>query len=513
MNARPELAFQIQQFLLTSHKFDNIVNQAIRDYLVELTRDTSAFATLAVESRTRVDKFREKSDTSHLSWSQIWAVNKSKFRKVVVILKRKTNLSSSFSSRHFRQSSFAKTSAESIFFNLILKLSEILSSLNLADQLILIDRIVTENQRFRSFFSSFLTIAFFSFNFTFYQHSAAKVFDDSLSASRASIIQSVLSDSILDFVENSRFTSSVQFAKIITTDSKLSSFESFNRTTSSDSDKQTASITVEYDISRIFSVQKQSTAAEQQSSFSIINMTFNSRNAEFGAENIEQEDSNISSSNQQADDQITNQSAKSTKIISDVMFSHAQRMKIADIVTAVLRMNRQNNSFSDISFTSSSMITIFETRFERWNAVDLDFFDSAYEEKIIATAKSVQHVEKDTYFRDVHLFIDRIKNIVIVKDYDIVRNNLYTCFREQVMIWYISEMTDEEKELIKIESNLNVWERYLIKRFRERSNVAMITIIKERYIMKDARRRRESREYVDVIMRIARSAELESESH
>jgi glycerol-3-phosphate dehydrogenase len=94
-------------------------------------------------------------------------------------------------------------------------------------------------------------------------------------------------------------------------------------------------------------------------------MTFNSRNAEFGAENIEQEDSNISSSNQQADDQITNQSAKSTKIISDVMFSHAQRMKIADIVTAVLRMNRQNNSFSDISFTSSSMITIFETRFER----------------------------------------------------------------------------------------------------------------------------------------------------
>jgi AraC-like DNA-binding protein len=176
-------------------------------------------------------------------------------------------------------------------------------------------------------------------------------------------------------------------------------------------------------------------------------------------------------------------------------------------------MNRQNNSFSDISFTSSSMITIFETRFERWNAVDLDFFDSAYEEKIIATAKSVQHVEKDTYFRDVHLFIDRIKNIVIVKDYDIVRNNLYTCFREQVMIWYISEMTDEEKELIKIESNLNVWERYLIKRFRERSNVAMITIIKERYIMKDARRRRESREYVDVIMRIARSAELESESH
>jgi hypothetical protein len=41
----------------------------------------------------------------------------------------------------------------------------------------------------------------------------------------------------------------------------------------------------------------------------------------------------------------------------------------------------------------------------------------------------------------------------------------------------------------------------------------MIIIIKKRYIMNDARRRRESREYVDVIMKIARSTKLESESH
>jgi hypothetical protein len=176
-------------------------------------------------------------------------------------------------------------------------------------------------------------------------------------------------------------------------------------------------------------------------------------------------------------------------------------------------MNRQNNSFSDISSVSSSMTSIFETRLDRWNAADLEFFDSAYEEKIIATAKSVQHANKNTYFRDVHLFIDRAKDIALVKDYDAVKNNLYICFREQVMIWYTTEMTNEEKELIKIDNNLNVWERYLIKRFRERSNVTMIIITKEKYIMNDARRRRESREYVNVIIRVARSAKLESESH
>jgi hypothetical protein len=177
-------------------------------------------------------------------------------------------------------------------------------------------------------------------------------------------------------------------------------------------------------------------------------------------------------------------------------------------------MNRQNNSSSDVSsIFLSSMTTIFETRFDRWNAANLEFFDSAYEEKIIATAKSIQHANKNTYFRDVHLFIDRTKDIALVKDYDTVRNNLYICFRKQVMMWYTAEMSNEKKELIKIDNNLNVWERYLVKKFRERSNVAMITITKEKYIMNDARRRRESREYVDVIMRIARFVELDIEAH
>ncbi len=52
-----------------------------------------------------------------------------------------------------------------------------------------------------------------------------------------------------------------------------------------------------------------------------------------------------------------------------------------------------------------------------------------------------------------------------------------------------------------------------MKRFRERSNVAMITITKKKYTMNDARKRRESREYANVIMRAAKSVELESKEH
>jgi hypothetical protein len=94
-------------------------------------------------------------------------------------------------------------------------------------------------------------------------------------------------------------------------------------------------------------------------------MTNNARNAEFETINIDESREENSNQGNTIVDQITNQFARSVETTSDVMFSHAQRMKIADIVIAALRMNRQNNSFSDISSVSSSMTSIFETRFDR----------------------------------------------------------------------------------------------------------------------------------------------------
>jgi hypothetical protein len=163
--------------------------------------------------------------------------------------------------------------------------------------------------------------------------------------------------------------------------------------------------------------------------------------------------------------------------------------------------------------TSSLMSIIFDAQLERWNAVDLEFFDSTYDEKILVTAKFMQHVEKDIYFRDVHLFLDRVKDFVMTKEVEIVRNNLYTCLRESVMTWYTIEVFEKKKKFLKMKNNIDVWKRYLLKRFRERLNVTMITIIRKRYILKNARRRRESRKYAGIIMKAAKFAELRFEAH
>jgi hypothetical protein len=188
-------------------------------------------------------------------------------------------------------------------------------------------------------------------------------------------------------------------------------------------------------------------------------------------------------------------------------YTNTQRRKL---MTMMQKFWAQRSVASASQQTQSQTV---ELRSKRWIIANLEFFDFAYDDKIMTTLDSMQHVDKNTYFRNVHLFIDRVKDIVVIKNVEMMRNNLYICLRNIAMIWCTVELFEKIKKLVRTEINLDVWKQYLIKRFRDRSNVVMITIIKERYTMNDARRRRESREYASVIMRAARFAELESKSH
>ena len=47
-----------------------------------------------------------------------------------------------------------------------------------------------------------------------------------------------------------------------------------------------------------------------------------------------------------------------------------------------------------------------------------------YNGKLINNESTIEHINKKTYFRDVHLFIKRVKNLIIVKDVNLIRENL-----------------------------------------------------------------------------------------
>ena len=50
----------------------------------------------------------------------------------------------------------------------------------------------------------------------------------------------------------------------------------------------------------------------------------------------------------------------------------------------------------------------------QWYTADLGFFDPNYENKSVTTGEATEHADKDTIFRDVHLFIERAKDIAAV---------------------------------------------------------------------------------------------------
>lgn len=124
----------------------------------------------------------------------------------------------------------------------------------------------------------------------------------------------------------------------------------------------------------------------------------------------------------------------------------------------------------------------------------------------MASQLSIEHAGKDTYFRDVHLFTERIKDIAAVKNAELVRNNLNTCLRGTALACYTGVLTDNQKRLVKLGGGVEEWVHALLKRFKE--SPQLTTITKERYTMEDARRRREPFEYAQTITRAAKSTNM-----
>ena len=126
----------------------------------------------------------------------------------------------------------------------------------------------------------------------------------------------------------------------------------------------------------------------------------------------------------------------------------------------------------------------------RWNAAEIEFFDPLYDEKSAATENAIEHSEKDIYFRNVHVFIEKVKDMTQIKDDILIRNNLYSCLRDIALAWYTSNFNDDHKRLIKFDIEIDEWIKILLKKFKQSSETVLATVIRKKYTTKDVRRRR-----------------------
>ena len=145
----------------------------------------------------------------------------------------------------------------------------------------------------------------------------------------------------------------------------------------------------------------------------------------------------------------------------------------------------------------------FET--SRWNSNEINFFDFMYDDKFSFIDNSIEHANKNTYFKNVHLFTERIKNMIVMKEAKLTRQNLYICLRKFVLTWYIDVFNDDQKKLMKLNEKIEKWEKTLFKRWKKSSITIMTMIIKKKYIMKNVRKHKEFFEFAQIIIRKIKS--------
>ena len=115
-------------------------------------------------------------------------------------------------------------------------------------------------------------------------------------------------------------------------------------------------------------------------------------------------------------------------------------------------------------------------------------------------SKSMIRNDKNVYYRNVHLFIERILNLVVTKDHDVVKINLNTCLQDIALNWYIDELiTLKRFELRQIDLTKK-WINLFKKRFTFNQFVVINSLIAERFFIVDVRNDRESFNYVQQIV-------------
>jgi hypothetical protein len=135
-----------------------------------------------------------------------------------------------------------------------------------------------------------------------------------------------------------------------------------------------------------------------------------------------------------------------------------------------------------------------------FRAFDVKFFDSQlnsfYEQN------DVVQINRNLYYRNVYLFVKRVKDVVIMSEAKIVRTNLFACLRESAQIWYIEELSDLEKKTLRtLDEETNHWCNALLKKFKKFVVSALNYLITERYILDDVRVNKNISSFVFQIMR------------
>ena len=154
--------------------------------------------------------------------------------------------------------------------------------------------------------------------------------------------------------------------------------------------------------------------------------------------------------------------------------------RMQKMLNDIIKQRNQSKSSNSSKLLSESELneTNADDSTPKWNPVELNFYDFNYDDKTFSNDDaSMKHAEKNIYFKNVHLFVIRVKEIAMIKNNQLRKNNLWTCLSNIALKWYINELNDTDRRMLRMtmnnKNNLIKWITRLINRFKKFSNIIL----------------------------------------
>jgi hypothetical protein len=141
---------------------------------------------------------------------------------------------------------------------------------------------------------------------------------------------------------------------------------------------------------------------------------------------------------------------------------------------------------------------------KKWTVDEIEFFDSNIDDD-----ESIVNVSRHVFYKNIYVFVDRLKNMIVIREDDKLRIVLFQCFRDAVLIWHFIELFDMKKDLLR-QINLASWYQIMINRFKKRTSLVLFALQNFKYDLIDARFERDLRLFAQQIFRSIKTVNINS---
>lgn len=136
----------------------------------------------------------------------------------------------------------------------------------------------------------------------------------------------------------------------------------------------------------------------------------------------------------------------------------------------------QIDANTSLQFALSSLSTsrTLAKNASKLRAKEMKFFDSKYQsERTSIIIVAIINASKYVFYRDIYVFVNRLKDLIVLHNNNAIKNILVVCLRDFALIWYSIKLLDITCTNLRLIVSIDNWYYFLINKFKMRISTTL----------------------------------------